>query len=54
VLRYLDDHTERDVADLLGVSVGTVKSTCHKALRKMRVAVAEPVDVVPAENARSS
>lgn len=37
VLRYLDDHTERDVAAMLGISHGTVKSTCHTALRKMRV-----------------
>ena len=39
VLRYFDDHTERDVAKTLGISVGTVKSTCHTALRKMRVAL---------------
>jgi RNA polymerase sigma-70 factor (sigma-E family) len=39
VLRYLDDRTERDVAEMLGITPGTVKSTCHKALRKMRVAV---------------
>lgn len=39
VLRYLDDHTERDVAAMLSISHGTVKSTCHTALRKMRVAL---------------
>lgn len=37
VLRYLDDRTERDVAAMLGIKNGTVKSTCHTALRKMRV-----------------
>ncbi|MFI5490906.1 SigE family RNA polymerase sigma factor [Actinoplanes sp. NPDC051859] len=39
VLRYFDDQTERQVAETLGVSLGTVKSTCHRALRKMRVAL---------------
>lgn len=42
VLRHLDDRSEREVADLLGMGVGSVKSTCHKALRKLRVAVSEP------------
>ncbi|WP_349879507.1 SigE family RNA polymerase sigma factor [Micromonospora sp. HUAS YX12] len=36
VLRYLDDRTETDVANMLQVRVGTVKATCHKALRRMR------------------
>ncbi|MBM2619343.1 SigE family RNA polymerase sigma factor [Actinoplanes sp. LDG1-06] len=39
VLRYFDDHTEKDVAETLRISVGTVKSTCHTALRKMRIAL---------------
>ncbi|MCO8275593.1 SigE family RNA polymerase sigma factor [Actinoplanes sp. TRM 88003] len=43
VLRYFDDHTERDVAKALGISVGTVKSTCHTALRKMRVTLDDEV-----------
>jgi RNA polymerase sigma-70 factor (sigma-E family) len=36
VLRYFEDLTERQVADLLGISVGTVKSQAHKALQAMR------------------
>jgi RNA polymerase sigma-70 factor (sigma-E family) len=43
VLRYFDDHTERDVAEILAISVGTVKSTCHTALRKMRIALNDEV-----------
>jgi RNA polymerase sigma-70 factor (sigma-E family) len=43
VLRYFDDHTERDVATTLGISIGTVKSTCHTALRKMRIALDDEV-----------
>jgi DNA-directed RNA polymerase specialized sigma24 family protein len=29
VLRYLEDMSERDVAEALGVTVGTVRSTAH-------------------------
>lgn len=36
VLRYLEDMSERDVAELLGVTVGTVKSTTSRALQKLR------------------
>ena len=32
MLRYFEDLTEQQVADLLGISVGTVKSHAHKAL----------------------
>ncbi len=36
-LRYLDDLPEAEVADLLGCSVGTVKSTASRALERLRV-----------------
>jgi RNA polymerase sigma-70 factor (ECF subfamily) len=36
VLRFLMDWSEREVADALGVSLGTVKSRLHRALRRLR------------------
>lgn len=36
VLRYYEDLTEAETADLLGVTVGTVKSQAHKALASLR------------------
>lgn len=36
VLRYFDDLSEADIAHALCVSTGTVKSTAHLALRRLR------------------
>jgi RNA polymerase sigma-70 factor (sigma-E family) len=36
VLRYFDDLSEKDVADALGCTVGTVKSTSARALARLR------------------
>ena len=36
VLRYYEDLTESETADLLGCTVGTVKSQAHDAMRALR------------------
>lgn len=47
VLRYLEDRTEAQTAELLGVSVGTVKSSTHRALGKLRIELAEEATCAP-------
>ena len=37
VLRYYEDMTEAEIADVLGVSLGTVKSTVSRAVAKLRI-----------------
>jgi RNA polymerase sigma-70 factor (sigma-E family) len=41
VLRYFEDLPEAEVAALLGCPVGTVRSTAHRSLAKLRVLVPE-------------
>jgi RNA polymerase sigma-70 factor (sigma-E family) len=48
VLRYFEDLTEQQVADVLGIAVGTVKSQAHKALSRLRVTCSH---LVPAREA---
>ena len=37
VLRFYEDFGERETAEALGIAVGTVKSSCSRALGKLRV-----------------
>ena len=41
VLRYFEDHTEAEAADMLGVSVSTVKTQNARALERLRKLVPE-------------
>lgn len=45
VLRFFEDRSERDTADLLGVSIGTVKSQTHDAIARLRTLIPDLVDV---------
>jgi RNA polymerase sigma-70 factor (sigma-E family) len=46
VLRHFDDLTERETADILGISVGTVKSTNAAALARLRDGAPELLDLI--------
>ena len=49
VLRYFDDLSEAEIAETLGVSAGTVKSTAHLALRRLRELAPELSDLLSLE-----
>lgn len=46
VLRHFDDLTERETADMLGVSIGTVKSQNSAALARLRTGAPELLDLI--------
>ncbi|MCX4557046.1 SigE family RNA polymerase sigma factor [Streptomyces phaeochromogenes] len=49
VLRYFEDLPEADVARILGCSVGTVRSTTHRSLAKLRALAPELAALGPAD-----
>src|SRR5689334_4824770 len=48
VLRYFEDLPESDVARILGCSVGTVRSTTHRSLARLRALAPELAALGPA------
>lgn len=46
VLRHFDDLTERETAEVLGVSIGTVKSQNSAALARLRTGAPELLDLI--------
>jgi RNA polymerase sigma-70 factor (sigma-E family) len=53
VLRYFEDLPEADVARILGCSVGTVRSTTHRSLARLRALAPELTALDPADSGRA-
>jgi RNA polymerase sigma factor (sigma-70 family) len=45
VLRYFEDLPESEVAQIMGSSVGTVRSQTHQAIQRLRELVGETIDL---------
>jgi RNA polymerase sigma-70 factor (sigma-E family) len=52
VLRFYEDLSDAQVAEVLGCTVGTVKRHGHDALRRLRIIAPELVETPPARSAR--
>jgi RNA polymerase sigma-70 factor (sigma-E family) len=52
VLRYFEDTTEAETAQILGISIGTVKSTASRALTKLRAVAPYLLDMEGARGDR--
>jgi RNA polymerase sigma-70 factor (sigma-E family) len=54
VLRYYEDLSEADIADQLGLSLGTVKSHASRALASLRARLTEPPAALALETAEEA